>query len=78
MLSPTVSQVLRGDWDEESGDSTPKRQPMTKAKSNPQVPNNATGEEQNITKQGDKTDPFLNGQKWGPSLKRQKREAFDI
>lgn len=38
------SQVLRGDWDEESGESTPKRQPMTKAKSNPQVPNNATGE----------------------------------
>lgn len=36
--------VLRGDWDEESGESTPKRQPMTKAKSNPQVPNNATGD----------------------------------
>eukprot|EP00435_Cladocopium_sp_Y103_P049800 s587_g15.t1 len=36
--------VLRGDW-EEDGDSTPKRQPMTKAKSDPRVPNNGTGDD---------------------------------
>ena len=35
-------QVLRGDWEEESID-TPARQPMTKAKSDPRVPNNGTG-----------------------------------
>ena len=34
-------QVLGGDWEEDSSD-TPKRQ-MTKAKSDPRVPNNGTG-----------------------------------
>lgn len=36
--------VLRGDWEEDNDDSTPKRQ-MTKAKSDPRVPNNGTGDD---------------------------------